>query len=96
MNPERSLAYQDVMQTLRDVGPSKLQPEEQERIRQAADALIFCSALTDQEARDALADVAALCAKLVSSGRWELVATAKLADRLKQCGPGYAAALTAA
>ena len=72
MSPERSHAYRRVMKTLDDVGPSKLLDREQQRIRYAADNLIFSSDLDiDVEACDALEDVAALCRALVESGRWE-------------------------
>ena len=72
MSPERSKAYRRVMKTLDDMGPSKLFDDEQQRIRYAADNLIFSTDLNaDVEACDALEDVAALCRALVESGRWE-------------------------
>ena len=37
MTSERTQAYGRVIKTLEDLGPSKLQPVEQERIRDAAD-----------------------------------------------------------
>jgi hypothetical protein len=38
------------MKTLRELGPAKLLPAEQERIRSAADALVFSSSVaTDQD-----------------------------------------------
>ena len=69
MSPERSNAYRRVMKTLEDVGPSKLLDSEQQRIRYAADNLIFAADLsTDVEAQDALADVVALCDVLTRAG----------------------------
>ena len=60
MSPERSQAYRRVMKTLDDMGPSKLFDSEQQRIRYAADNLVFSTDLnTDVEACDALEDVAA-------------------------------------
>ena len=60
------------MKTLDDMGPSKLFDDEQQRIRYAADNLIFSNDLnSDVEACDALEDVAALCRSLVEGGRWE-------------------------
>ena len=41
MTPERAHAYQRVMPTLNEMGPSKLLGDERERIREAADDLIF-------------------------------------------------------
>jgi hypothetical protein len=97
MSPERSSAYRRVMKTLEDVGPSKLLDSEQQRIRYAADNLIFSGELsTDVEAQDALADVEALCRALVDSGRWEDVSATRLADDVYQCGPAAPAILQAA
>ena len=45
MSPERSSAYRRVMKTLEDMGPSKLLDREQQRIRYAADNLIFSNDL---------------------------------------------------
>jgi hypothetical protein len=97
MSPERSDAYRRVMKTLEDLGPSKLLDGEQQRIRHAADNLIFSRELSaDIEAQDALADVEALCRALVDSGRWEEVSATRLADDVFQCGPAMPAILQAA
>ena len=97
MSPERSNAYRRVMKTLEDVGPSKLLEQEQQRIRYAADNLIFSTDLTtDVEAQDALVDVEVLCQTLVESGRWEQVSTSRLATDVYECGPAAAAILQAA
>lgn len=88
MSPERTQAYRRVITTLDQVGPSKLWSEEQERIRFAADTLIFSFDLVrDGAARDALEDAGRLCAALVESGRWESVTAARLASDLSECGP---------
>jgi hypothetical protein len=97
MSPERSNAYRRVMKTLEDVGPSKLLDQEQQRIRYAADNLIFSTDLTgDIEAQDALADVEALCAALVESGRWEQASASRLSADVYECGPVVPAILQAA
>jgi aminoglycoside phosphotransferase len=97
MSPERSNAYRRVMKTLEDVGPSKLLEAEQQRIRYAADNLIFAGDLSsDVDAQDALADVEALCAALVESGRWEQVSAGRLAADVYECGPAAPAILQAA
>jgi hypothetical protein len=88
MSPERTQAYKRVMRTLSDLGPSKLQAEEQERVRNAADTLIFCSGLSDEQtADDAMANADELCRDLVASGRWERVTANQLANDLRACGP---------
>ena len=85
MTSERTQAYGRVMKTLDDLGPSKLQPAEQERIRDAADNLIFAADLDD--ARAALSDVEALTEHLVASGRWTSERAEQLAADLVACGP---------
>jgi hypothetical protein len=85
------------MKTLEDVGPSKLLDHEQQRIRYAADNLIFSTDLTaDIEAQDALVDVETLCQTLVESGRWEQVSAGRLATDVYECGPAAPAILQAA
>jgi hypothetical protein len=85
------------MQTLSDLGPSKLLDGEQERIRAAADSLIFSSGLLeDVAAQEALEDINRLCRALVESGRWEKVTAGRLAADLFACGPPHAAELQAA
>ena len=88
MSPERTQAYGRVMHTLNELGPSKLLNEEQDRIREAADALIFASDLiADPEALEAIADVESLCASLVQSGRWTEITAARLVKDMRECGP---------
>jgi hypothetical protein len=97
MSPERSNAYRRVMKTLEDIGPSKLLDHEQQRIRYAADNLIFCRDFeSDIEAQGALIDVEELCRNLVEAGRWEDASATRLADDLFQCGPAKPALLQAA
>ncbi len=87
MSPERSHAYKRVMNTLDELGPSKLLPEEQDRIRHAADILIFSGDPTGEETSAALGDALMLCEALVASGRWEPATAARLADDMSSCGP---------
>jgi hypothetical protein len=97
MNHERAYAYQRVMRTLEELGPSKLLDGEQDRIRYAADNLIFSRVLTDDVAAlDALDDVERLCRGLVQSGRWEAKTATRLADDVSQCGPAMSTELKAA
>jgi hypothetical protein len=85
MNSERTQAYGRVVRTLQDVGPTKLHANEQERVRDAADTLIF--AATYEDARETLADVEVLAEELVESGRWSEERAAELAQDLMACGP---------
>jgi hypothetical protein len=97
MNAERTQAYRRVLGTLEDLGPAKLQGEEQERIRQAADALIFSTDIArDSEAQAALDDAVGLCRDLVASGRWEQATAHRLVADLRACGPAPAAGREAA
>ncbi|MGI8863419.1 MAG: hypothetical protein ACR2JH_03310 [Solirubrobacteraceae bacterium] len=97
MSPERTRAYRQVVQTLNELGPSKLQAAEQERIRDAADNLIFTHDLShDVAAREALEDIEHLCHDLVESGRWEQVTADRLAAHVASCGPERQPALRAA
>jgi hypothetical protein len=88
MNSQRSHAYRRVLQTLADLGPSKLLAPEQERIRNAVDNLIFsCDLTADVAACEALEDIERLCRALVDSGRWEEATAMRLADDVARCGP---------
>ena len=85
MTSDRTQAYGRVIKTLEDLGPSKLQPGEQDRIREAADNLIFASGL--EELHAALTDVEALTERLVASGRWTGERADQLVSDLIACGP---------
>jgi len=85
MTSDRTQAYGRVVKTLEDVGPAKLQPAELDRIREAADTLIFAADLDD--ARAALEDVDALAEHLVGSGRWTSERAEQLVSDILACGP---------
>jgi hypothetical protein len=85
MNAERTQAYGRVIKTLDEIGPAKLQPAEQDRIRDAADTLIFAAEL--DQARAAMADVDALAEHLVGTGRWTSERADLLVSDLLACGP---------
>jgi hypothetical protein len=85
MTSDRTQAYGRVVKALEDIGPAKLQPAEQDRIREAADNLIFAADV--EEARATLGDVEALVEHLVSSGRWTSERADALAADLLACGP---------
>lgn len=83
MTSERAKAYGRVVATIDDLAATKLQPEEVERIRTAADTLLFSEDLE----RDALADIATLVDHLVESERWTEERGQRLLDDLAECGP---------
>jgi hypothetical protein len=85
MTSDRTQAYGRVIRTLEDLGPSKLQPAEQERIREAADNLIFAAGI--DEAAATLTDVEELAEHLVASGRWTTERADELVSDLLACGP---------
>ena len=85
MNSERTQAYGRVVKTLEDIGPTKLLPAEQDRIRDAGDTLIFAADMDD--ARVALEDIHALSEHLVESGRWSDSLAERLVDDILSCGP---------
>jgi hypothetical protein len=86
MTSERTQAYGRIVKTLEDLGPTKLQAAEQERIREAADTLIF-SERADDHVIAALEDIRTLAGHLVESGRWTDERAAQLVDDVAGTGP---------
>ena len=84
---ERATAYRRVIQALRNVGRAKLRPREEACIREAADALPFCTDTTKD--RCALAALGAL-ARLILSG----TARAGSRNRFETAGSGWRCAAT--
>lgn len=80
---ERSQAYGRVMHTLADMGPAKLQTDEQDLIREAADELLFDSPV----APAALAGVEELAGRLTESERWTPERARALVEDVAACGP---------
>jgi hypothetical protein len=91
MTNDRTQAYGRVVQTLSELGPTKLLPAEQARIRDAADSLIFASDL--DEVRDALRDMGELAEHLLTSGRWLEQRVDTLVADLLACGPSNVPAI---
>ena len=85
MTSDRTQAYGRVIKTLEDMGPAKLLPAEQDRIREAADTLIFAADLDD--ARAALIDIGALAEHLATRGRWTAESADALLLNVQACGP---------
>jgi hypothetical protein len=72
------------------MGASKLSPDEQACIREAADTLLFCRDVDQEDASDALAAVAVLTDDLIDAERWTLLRAQQLLDDVWACGPGVA------
>jgi hypothetical protein len=88
MTSERAKAYGRVMKTLADLSGAKLHAPEQEQIREAADALFFCESLdADAQAREALAGIEELAARLVEGDRFSPEAATRLVADVDRCGP---------
>ncbi len=87
MTSERAQAYGRVVKTLDDIGAVKLLPEEEQRIRDAADTLLFCESPDAPGAREALADVEALTRHLAGTDRWTEERAQALSDDVAACGP---------
>ncbi len=84
----RSDAYGRVVQTLRDLGPSKLLPAEQDTIREAADTLFFTEDVrADEAATDALVAVEDLVTNLIEADRWTADRAEQLLSDVLACGP---------
>jgi hypothetical protein len=90
MTSIRATAYRRVVETLRDLGAAKLWAAEQTCIREAADALLFCRDLDEDDARQALAAVTVLADDLIDAQRWTPVRALQLLDDIWACGPSAA------
>jgi hypothetical protein len=88
MNSERSQAYGRVVKAVDDLSAAKLHRDEQDTIRAAADALLFCHDLrSDPAAEDALASVYELADRLVESDRLSREGADRLVVDVESCGP---------
>jgi hypothetical protein len=88
MNSERSEAYGRVVKAVDDLSAAKLHRDEQDTIRTAADALLFCHDLrSDPAAEDALASVYELADRLVESDRLSREGADRLVVDVESCGP---------
>jgi len=85
MTSDRTAAYGRVVETLAELGATKLLPAEQSRIRDAADTLVFAADLA--EARESLLDMSRLAEHLVASGRWLEERVDRLVADILSCGP---------
>ena len=77
----RSQAYLRVMETLRELGESKLLEAERDALREACDALIF----SEGHAASALRDATSICENLAESGRWRPSRACSLLAAIEGC-----------
>jgi hypothetical protein len=88
MNSDRAQAYGRLMTAVRADGPEALDVGEQDILREAADALLFCEDLSwDDEARTGVTRVGELAGDLVGSGRWAPDRAEQLLRDIEACGP---------
>ena len=73
--------------TLAELGPVKLLDDELDRLRGAADTLLFSEDVDDDATKAAIDDANSVIDHLVSSGRWTEERARQLADDLAACGP---------
>jgi len=85
LTPERANAYGRVIKTLSDLGPTKLHDDEQQVIRDAADALLL-DEHPSTRAPVALAEARELIARLEESDRLLPETGRRLLDDLALCG----------
>jgi hypothetical protein len=84
----RAEAYGRVLRILSGPDGEELRPEELDRIRLAADSLLFCEDVElDSDARDAADAIADLAVELVESGRWDEDTAEALVSDVLACGP---------
>jgi hypothetical protein len=88
VNSERAQAYGRVVKAVDDLAAAKLHRDEQDTIRHAADALLFCHDLRgDPAAEEALASVYELADHLVESDRMTRENVQRLVVDVESCGP---------
>lgn len=76
------------MKELEDLSASKLHRDEQDVVREAADALLFCGNLdSDPVAERALADFYELADRLIESERLLPETAGRLTATVEACGP---------
>jgi hypothetical protein len=87
MTSDRAKAYGRIVSTIEDLGAAKLQDPEIQRIRDAADTLLFSESIDAPGAREALDDVEDLTRHLVESDRWTEERAQRLFADVAECGP---------
>ena len=88
MTTNRARAYGRVIALIDQIGSTKLHDDEQRAIRDAADALLFTNdALTDPDARRAMARLHDVLDRLVATDRVLRETADRIVDAVEGCGP---------
>ena len=88
MTTNRARAYGRVMTLLEQLGPAKLHADEQQAVRDAADALLFTpDVASDPEAKAALNHLDEMMERLVDSERLIPETADAVLDAVEACGP---------
>ncbi len=88
MNSQRAQSYGRVVKTLNDLAGAKLNADEQQIVRDAADALFFCEDLQgDRGAESLLATFYEMVDRLTDSERLLPETAGRLVADVEGCGP---------
>jgi hypothetical protein len=88
MTTNRARAYGRVMTLIQELGPAKLHTDEQQAVRDAADALLFSTDVaSDPEAKAALNHLDDVMDRLVASERLIPETSDAILDAVEGCGP---------
>ena len=88
MTTNRARAYGRVMSLMDELGPAKLHADEQQAVRDAADALLFTADVTsDPEAKAALNHLDGVMDRLVEAERLMPETSDAILDAVEACGP---------
>ena len=88
MTTNRARAYGRVMTLIQELGPAKLHADEQQAVREAADALLFTTDVaSDPEARAALNHLDGVMERLVEADRLLPETSDAILDAVEGCGP---------
>ena len=88
MTTNRARAYGRVMTLISQLGDAKLHADEQQTIRDAADALLFSADVaSDAEAKTALGSLDDLMERLVDNERLIPETADAILDAVEACGP---------
>jgi hypothetical protein len=88
MTTNRARAYGRVMSLIEQLGPAKLHADEQQAVRDAADALLFTpDVASDADARAALSRLDDVMQRLVDNERLIPETSDSILDAVEACGP---------
>jgi hypothetical protein len=88
MTTNRARAYARVIALTDEMGAAKLHPDEQQAIRDAADALLFTvDVASDREAVELIRRLDATMDRLVDAGRLTETTADEIVEAVERCGP---------